>query len=72
MGTGKEENRWNSGQVIDERKGLKSKSLYTKSDLLQVGVTDLKKKWAGKDSNLRRLTPTGLQPVPFSRSGTDP
>ncbi len=29
-------------------------------------------KWAGLDSNQRRLTPTGLQPVPFSRSGTDP
>ena len=28
--------------------------------------------WAGQDSNLRRLTPTGLQPVPFSHSGTDP
>ncbi len=24
------------------------------------------------DSNQRRLTPTGLQPVPFSHSGTDP
>ena len=30
------------------------------------------KKWAGVDSNHRRLTPTGLQPVPFSHSGTDP
>ena len=29
-------------------------------------------KWAGLDSNQRRLTPTGLQPVPFSHSGTDP
>ena len=28
--------------------------------------------WAGLDSNQRRLTPTGLQPVPFSHSGTDP
>lgn len=28
--------------------------------------------WAGEDLNLRRLTPTGLQPVPFGRSGTDP
>jgi hypothetical protein len=24
------------------------------------------------DSNQRRLSPTGLQPVPFSHSGTDP
>jgi hypothetical protein len=29
-------------------------------------------KWAGLESNQRRLTPTGLQPVPFGRSGTDP
>ncbi len=28
--------------------------------------------WAGLDLNQRRLTPTGLQPVPFSLSGTDP
>ena len=28
--------------------------------------------WAGLDSNQRRLTPMGLQPIPFSRSGTDP
>jgi hypothetical protein len=30
------------------------------------------KKWAGLESNQRRLAPTGLQPVPFGRSGTDP
>ena len=35
-------------------------------------ITPIKKKWAGLDSNQRRLTPTGLQPVPFSLSGTDP
>ncbi len=28
--------------------------------------------WARKDSNLRRHTPTGLQPVPFGHSGTRP
>src|SRR5689334_17204200 len=28
--------------------------------------------WRGKDSNLRRPKPTGLQPVPFSHSGTPP
>jgi len=28
--------------------------------------------WAGLDSNQRRLTPMGLQPIPFSHSGTDP
>ena len=28
--------------------------------------------WAGLDSNQRRLAPMGLQPIPFSHSGTDP
>ncbi len=28
--------------------------------------------WGGEDSNLRRLTPTDLQSVPFGRSGTSP
>ena len=36
------------------------------------GFLGKKIKWAGLDSNQRRLTPTGLQPVPFSHSGTDP
>ena len=31
-----------------------------------------KNMWAGLDSNQRRLTPMGLQPIPFSHSGTDP
>ena len=28
--------------------------------------------WRGLDSNQRRRTPTGLQPVPFNHSGTPP
>ncbi len=28
--------------------------------------------WVGRDSNPRRQMPTGLQPVPFGRSGTHP
>ena len=28
--------------------------------------------WRGEDSNLRRRTPTGLQPVPFGHTGTSP
>ena len=31
-----------------------------------------RQKWAGLDSNQRKLTLMGLQPIPFSRSGTDP
>ncbi len=32
----------------------------------------LRIKWAGLDSNQRKLTLMGLQPIPFSLSGTDP
>ena len=28
--------------------------------------------WAGLDSNQRKLTLMGLQPIPFNHSGTDP
>ncbi len=28
--------------------------------------------WAGQDSNLRRLSPAGLQPAPFAARDTDP
>ena len=28
--------------------------------------------WAGQESNLRKLTLMGLQPIPFDHSGTDP
>ena len=31
-----------------------------------------KEQWAGLDSNQRKLTLMGLQPIPFSHSGTDP
>jgi hypothetical protein len=37
-----------------------------------INVSPQKEKWAGLDSNQRKLTLTGLQPVPFSLSGTDP
>lgn len=36
------------------------------------GFLDKNHQWAGLDSNQRRLTPMGLQPIPFSHSGTDP
>ena len=41
-------------------------------DRTRRGVIYPPKNWAGLDSNQRRLTPMGLQPIPFSRSGTDP
>ena len=38
---------------------------------LQISITQTVE-WARKDSNLRRRTPTGLQPVPFGHSGIRP
>ena len=46
-------------------------NLMTKTPLLKAGLSK-NRKWAGLESNQRRLAPTGLQPVPFGRSGTDP
>lgn len=43
-----------------------------KKQPMSLPDTGLDSQWAGLDSNQRRLTPTGLQPVPFSHSGTDP
>ena len=36
-----------------------------------VPDTSLREKWAEQDSNLRRLSPVGLQPTPFGSGGTD-
>jgi site-specific recombinase XerC len=47
-------------------------SLGTDYNTVAPPDTPSKEQWAGLDSNQRRLTPTGLQPVPFSHSGTDP
>ena len=49
-----------------------TKNVYSDSDSLSSVDSPRKDEWAGLDSNQRRLTPTGLQPVPFSLSGTDP
>ena len=53
-------------------KALSKGKLGTDSDGMSPVGNPRKKQWAGLDSNQRRLTPTGLQPVPFSLSGTDP
>ena len=39
---------------------------------MTTDVTGLNRQWAGLDSNQRKLTLMGLQPIPFSHSGTDP
>ena len=51
---------------------LSEVQLGTKSDEVSSVDTPQKKQWAGLDSNQRKLTLMGLQPIPFSRSGTDP
>jgi hypothetical protein len=51
---------------------LSDVKLAADSNLQSPLDTSPRKQWAGLDSNQRRLTPTGLQPVPFSHSGTDP
>ena len=47
-------------------------SYFAFNSSFDIRYPDLFKKWAGLESNQRRLAPTGLQPVPFGRSGTDP
>ena len=47
-------------------------SLGAEKKPMTTHVTGLNHQWAGLDSNQRRLTPMGLQPIPFSHSGTDP
>lgn len=51
---------------------LSTGQLGVKSDLMSPADIPKKNKWAGQDSNLRKLTLMGLQPIPFSHSGTDP
>ncbi len=61
----KSENR-NPDNTLSEVK------LGTESNGMSYVDNPPKKQWAGLDSNQRKLTLTGLQPVPFSLSGTDP
>ena len=56
----------------DTDKALSTEQLGNKSDLMSSTDTPSKSKWAGLDSNQRKLTLMGLQPIPFSHSGTDP
>ena len=56
----------------DGRKSFRMVSLGTEKEPMTTDVTGSNRQWAGLDSNQRRLTPMGLQPIPFSHSGTDP
>ena len=59
-------------ESMDYGKSLENKQLGNKKTLLSSSDNKAKTQWAGLDSNQRRLTPMGLQPIPFSHSGTDP
>ena len=59
-------------QNTDNHKPLVDGMLGTKKEPMSLIDTGLNRQWAGLDSNQRRLTPMGLQPIPFSHSGTDP
>jgi hypothetical protein len=53
-------------------KSLKNNKLGINCDSVSSDDKSSDNNWAGLDSNQRRLTPMGLQPIPFSHSGTDP
>ena len=53
-------------------KDLPVKQLGVKTSLMSSADNSEKNNWAGLDSNQRKLTLMGLQPIPFSHSGTDP
>jgi hypothetical protein len=59
-------------QITDNRKPLITDTLGTEKEPMSLIDTDSNRQWVGLDSNQRRLTPMGLQPIPFSHSGTDP
>ncbi len=60
------------GQNSDDDNTLSIVSLGADCNEKSPVDTPSKNKWAGLDSNQRKLTLMGLQPIPFSHSGTDP
>ena len=70
--TVKAEHALSQSENSNPDKTLSEGKLGTKCKGMSPIYNSPKEQWAGLDSNQRRLTPTGLQPVPFSRSGTDP
>ena len=70
-----------SSQQCVKSESIKNWGGHKSCDIVALGaekkpmttdVTGWNRQWAGLDSNQRRLTPMGLQPIPFSHSGTDP
>ena len=57
---------------MKDGKALIDGMLGNKKAPLSLSDNEANSDWAGLDSNQRRLTPMGLQPIPFSHSGTDP
>src|SRR5574341_113553 len=63
---------WRSSQLSYSRLYLADSGLRISSSKIHNPLSAIHTWWGGEDSNLRRLTPTGLQPVPFGHSGTSP
>ncbi len=59
-------------ESMDHGKSFESACLGNKKTPLSSSDSRADSQWAELDSNQRRLTPMGLQPIPFSHSGTDP
>jgi hypothetical protein len=72
VGRSRDEQADNVGQNSDDDNTLSIVSSGADCDSKSPVDTPTKNKWAGQESNLRRLTPMGLQPIPFNHSGTDP
>ena len=72
VGTTKVQHTQGEAESNDSDKAFLVKQLGVNSNLMSLIGNPKKENWAGLESNQRRLTPMGLQPIPFSRSGTDP
>jgi hypothetical protein len=72
VGTTKVQHTQGEAESNDSDKAFLVKQLGVNSNLMSLTGNPKKENWAGLESNQRRLAPMGLQPIPFSRSGTDP
>jgi hypothetical protein len=71
-GTSGAENIELKNQKDSNCKSFQISNLGTKKAPLSLIDNGARYQWAELDSNQRRLSPMGLQPIPFSHSGIDP
>ena len=69
MGQIESDSEW---QKSGNHKPFMMDTLRAEKKPMSLTDTGSNRQWAELDSNQRKLTLTGLQPVPFSHSGTDP